>query len=102
MEGEFTLLKDYEPEIDLLLGSGPGPGLAGRFMNHSKTFWARAYSKGKALHLIRIGEWPKRAANWKWTKGKNLKLDFKTLTPDVEDNPEMQAILGRYQLPAPK
>lgn len=102
MEGEFELLKNHIPEIDVLLGGGPGPGIAGRFMNNSKTFWARAYSKGKALHLIRLGEWPKRTDSWKWSKGKNLNLDFKTLTTDVAENAQMKEILAKYKLPEPK
>jgi len=85
--------------LDILLGAGPGPGLAGRFTPDGKTFWARSYGRGKALHVVRISEWPQRSADWKWIKDGNLRLDFMPLNEPVPSDPEMNALLGEFNLP---
>ena len=96
--GEAAFLAESDPVFDLLLGAGPGPGLAGRFVEDGKTFWARAYTMGKAFHVIRITDLPRREADWKWIKNENLHLDFKILDKNVSQNGAMVALLNEFHL----
>lgn len=96
---EDGFLRTAGPVVDILLGGGPGPGVAGRFSDDGKTFLARSYGRGKALHVIRIAAWPERTAAWKWVKDENLRLDFLSLTDAIPADPAMDALLGGFDLP---
>lgn len=96
---EDHFLKTAGSVVDVLLGAGPGPGVAGRFTPDGKTFWARTYGRGKALHVLRIAQWPERTAAWKWIKDGNFRLDFTALNQDVASDPAMDALLGGFSLP---
>lgn len=101
-QAEQDLLKDFAPPIHLLLGSGPGPGLAGRFSDDEKTLWVRAYRRGKALHRIRVRALPTRDADWKWIKDGNVSVSLEVLNQDVQEDPETRTILDGYSLPSAK
>ena len=58
---EQDFLSSGGPLPDILLGSGPGSGMAGRIMDQGRTLWVRPYSKGKALNRIEILAIPDRA-----------------------------------------
>ena len=101
--GEAAFLSYAPGVVDVLLGGGPGPGLAGRFMAGGKTFWARAYTMGKAFHVIRLGELPRRDdPEFRWIRDENIALDFTVLDKNVPDEPTMAAMLDEFQLPTVK
>lgn len=96
---EAALLSSTDAPFDLLLGGGPGPGLAGRLMEEDRTLWARSYTMGKAFHTIRVRALAERAGKGRrWIKDGNLFLDFKVLNKDVLDEPAMAALLAGYKL----
>lgn len=97
--GEKAYIQQAPGSVDILLGAGPGPGLAGRFVSENKTFWARAYSKGRSMHVLRIGQWPQRQDGWQWEKDGNIRLDFKVFKEDVPDDPAMRKLLNASGLP---
>jgi len=96
---EDQFLRAAGPVLDILLGAGPGPGVAGRFTPDGKTFWARSYGLGKALHAIRIAAWPERNPGWQWVRDENIRLDFKGLTEAFAADPAMQTLLDGFALP---
>ena len=101
--GEAAFLAYAPGVVDVLLGGGPGPGLAGRFMAGGKTFWARAYTMGKAFHVIRLGELPRRDdPEFRWIRDENITLDFTVLDKNVPDEPAMAAMLDEFDLPTVK
>lgn len=99
---EDHFLRNADNVPDIMLGAGPGPGIAGRFSRDGKIFWARTYGRGRALHVIRIAEWPTRDDGWKWVKDKNLRLDFRPLNESVATDPAMEDLLDEYDLPVLK
>lgn len=96
---EDRFLRTAGPVVDILLGAGPGPGVAGRFTPDGKTFWARSYGLGKALHAVRIAAWPERTPAWQWVRDENLRLDFLGLTEAFAADPAMQTLLDGFTLP---
>ncbi len=90
---EDAFLQNAPHVLDILLGAGPGPGIAGRFTPDGLTFWGRTYGRGKALHVIHIGQWPTRDAAWKWVKDGNLRLQFSSLTQDVPSDQDMRRMM---------
>lgn len=100
--GEAVFLSKAPPVFDTLLGGGPGPGLAGRFMAGGKTFWARAYTMGKAFHVIRLLDLPSRDNGFKWIKDENIRLDFTVLDKNVSDDASMTVLLDEFELPTVK
>ncbi|WP_461209503.1 UshA-like (seleno)protein family 2 [Desulfocurvus sp. DL9XJH121] len=96
--GEAEFLDKTEPCVDVLLGSGFGPGLAGRFMKNGRTFWARAYTTGKAFHVIRVRVPDQREPDWRWIKDGNLSLDFQVLDKDVTSDAAMLKLLDGFSL----
>lgn len=96
---EDHFLRTAGPVVDILLGSGPGPGVAGRFSDDGKTFLARSYGQGKALHVIRIAAWPARTPGWRWVRDENLRLDFLNLSDAFPADPAVEALLGGLDLP---
>ncbi|NJB66732.1 hypothetical protein GGQ74_000372 [Desulfobaculum xiamenense] len=95
--GELAFLTENPPAVDIMLGAGPGPGLAGRFEAEAKTFWVRAYSKGRAVHILRINEWPDRARkDWHWEREANLVLDFRPLRETVDADADMAQFVREH------
>lgn len=84
------------PVFDILFGAGPGPGLAGRLEAGGKTFWVRSYSKGRAVHVLRLNTWPRHDdADWKWTLKKDIVLDFRPLRDNTLPDSEMARTLRK-------
>ncbi|BBD07585.1 hypothetical protein [Desulfovibrio ferrophilus] len=99
---ERTLLEKHTPQIHLLLGAGPGPGLAGRFARNGQTFWVRSYKRGKAVHVIHISKLPTRSNDWKWIKNGNISMKLEVLNQDLSEDADLVALLGKFTLPPPK
>ena len=93
-EHERRFLDDHEGRCDILLGSGPGPGLTSVFSSHAKTLWTRAYTKGRTVNKIEIREFPSPSASFNWKNGRNISTKLLVLGEKIQDNPAMDAILA--------
>ncbi len=99
---EDFFIKQEGPALDILLGTGPGPGLVGRFMAEGKTFWTRAYTQGKLLHVIKIAELPRRTPGWRWEKNKNIHMSMPGMGKQTQDTQAIVDIFTKYNLPLTK
>lgn len=91
MKAEQAYLMQQAPNlrVDVLLGSGPGPGTMGRLTASGGTLWVRAFTDGKAVEVIRFHTLPGPAprSDFAWTVGADvdpsaIPLD-EALPPDV-------------------
>lgn len=55
---EEAFLAAHPGAVDILLGSGPGSGRAGRIAGNGHTLWARTYYLGKTVNRIDLFAWP--------------------------------------------
>lgn len=63
MQAEQSFLEHFigsAQPFDVLLGGGPGPGHGGKMSAGGFTAWLRPYSQGKAMHVLRLENIPKR------------------------------------------
>jgi hypothetical protein len=93
-ENERIFVEGHEGKCDILLGSGPGPGLIAAFSKHAKTLWTRAYSKGRTVTKIEIREFPSADTSLSWNTGRNISTQLVLLDKKIQDNPAMDAILS--------
>nr|WP_245805437.1 hypothetical protein [Desulfovibrio gilichinskyi] len=82
-----------ESPLDILLGSGDGPGMTGTVDNNGKTLWVRSYPTGKAVNRIDIFQWPSRDADFKWTSGQNIRWFLQSLRDDVREEPTVLKLI---------
>ncbi len=79
--------------LDILLGSGDGPGMTGTVNNNGKTLWVRSYPTGKAVNRIDIFQWPSRDADFKWTSGQNIRWFLQSLRDNVREEPTVLKLI---------
>ena len=79
--------------MDILLGSGDGPGMTGTLADSGKTLWVRSYPTGKAVNRIDIFQWPSRDADFKWTSGQNVKWFLQSLLSNVREEPTVLKLI---------
>lgn len=72
MPDEETFLAAHPGALDLLLGSGPYAGTAGRPAPGGKTLWSRAYTQGKTVNRLDILALP-GAPDFAWKQDANFK-----------------------------
>lgn len=93
---EKALLENHnylECPLDILLGSGNGPGLTGRLIAQNKTLWVRCYPTGKAVSRIDILDWPKRDSDFRWTLGQNIRCLIQSLLINTREDPKVLDLL---------
>jgi hypothetical protein len=90
---ELELLKSAGPLPDVLLGSGPGIGLAGQLSASGKTAWVRAFAQGKSITRIEIMALPEHNSTFKWTEEKNIRMTLFGLTDHYPEEPHMLALM---------
>jgi hypothetical protein len=93
-ENERLFVENHEGSCDILLGSGPGPGLIAAFSTHAKTLWTRAYSKGRTVTKIEIREFPSSDVSLTWNTGRNISAQLVLLGKKIQENPAMNTILA--------
>lgn len=93
-ENERQFVEKHEGSCNILLGSGPGPGLTSTFSTHALTLWTRAYSKGRTVTKIEIREFPAADAPLSWITGRNISAQLVLLGEKIQENPAMDAILA--------
>ena len=52
LAGEDAFMAAHPGSLDVLLGSGPNAGQAGRASDDGKTLWSRSYIKGKTINRL--------------------------------------------------
>lgn len=79
--------------LDILLGSGEGPGLTGRISANGKTLWVRGYPTGKAVGRIDILNWPEKDSDFQWESGRNISWLVHSLLKNTREDPEVLNLL---------
>ncbi|WP_304083051.1 hypothetical protein [Maridesulfovibrio ferrireducens] len=82
-----------EAPLDILLGSGDGPGMTGAVDDNGKTLWVRSYPTGKAVNRIDIFQWPSRDADFKWTSGQNIRWFLQSLRKNNRQEPTVLKLI---------
>lgn len=92
---EKRFLNQAGPVFDVLLGSGPGPGLAGGLFAGARTFWTRPTSRGKSVNAFGVAALPRRDGDWQWIKEKNIHLLFKPMDETVVPDPSLAELFDK-------
>ena len=90
---EDKFLTNNPPVLDILLGSGSGPHMTGKFLQDKKTVWVRPLSKGKTISQITIPCWPKKNTNHVWKPNKNITTNLILLKGDIPADPKISSYL---------
>jgi len=93
---EKRFLKQTGPVLDILLGSGPGPGLAGGLFADKRTFWTRPVSRGKTVSAVGLAEMPRPGEDWQWVKEKNIHLLHRPLDDAQPPDASMDALFDNF------
>jgi hypothetical protein len=91
---ERKYLQSSPPLFDIFLGSGPGPGFAGKYRQQDNTLWVRPYDEGKSVSIIKISKWPKKETKHKWTPYKEIKTGLAKLSDDMPRDPKVASVLA--------
>uniref|UniRef100_I2Q2C5 Uncharacterized protein n=1 Tax=Desulfovibrio sp. U5L TaxID=596152 RepID=I2Q2C5_9BACT len=89
MGDEQAFLDSHPDALDLLLGSGPNAGTAGRTSASGKTLWSRAYIKGKTLNRLDILTLP-GTPGFVWKSGTDFNADVVSLDDQYPADPAIQ------------
>jgi hypothetical protein len=101
VQDETDYLEKSKPDLDVLLGSGPGVGFAAKPAEDAKVLWMHSYSKGKALYTIDLLAWP-GAKDFIWEVGKNYTTKAVILDQDISPDPGMEQLLQGVPDPGDK
>jgi len=91
-KADQIFLNTQEPAFDVLLGSGPGPGLTGDLLPNAGSLWARTYTKGKYLNVIDIFALPDPKAEKKWGDASTFSFSYATLNIDIPEDPAIKSL----------
>lgn len=98
---ENDFLDQIKPDLDVLLGSGDGVGFSAKGANGNRTLWMHSYTKGRALYVLNLLEWPGEK-NSKWESGKNFATQAIILEDNYAPDPEMEKRLQTVPDPGDK
>jgi hypothetical protein len=93
-QGERFLLEKSSPDLDILLGSGPGPGVPGQITNKARTLWARPYDKGQTVTSIVIKHPLGTPGSRKWVGGANVESKPVPLLQSFPEDEPTRTILS--------
>lgn len=62
---ELDYLSNHQPVVDVLLGSGMGPGTF-QSVADGRLLWLRPYGKGRTVHTLTLRRWPARSGDRPW------------------------------------
>lgn len=80
--------------VDILLGSGDGPGYTGLYLEENKVLWVRAFARGKAVNLIRIPTLPDPQNKTIWQPQETIITEVITLDHRHGLDEELNLILS--------
>jgi len=98
---EQDFLESAGHTVDVLLGSGPGPGFPAKPMAGDAVLWLRPYPQGKTMVELAIRALPRRSPDWKWVRDQNASILLQSLTESITSNPDMEALLDGFHLEQP-
>jgi hypothetical protein len=93
-QGERFLLEKTAPDIDILLGAGPGPGVAGQLANRGRTVWARPYDRGQTVTRIIVRQMLGAAGGRTWVQGGNIEFRSVPLFKEIPEDQGMNALFS--------
>ncbi|NLV96882.1 MAG: hypothetical protein GX043_06055 [Desulfovibrionales bacterium] len=79
--------------VDILLGSGDGPGYTGLYLQENAALWVRAFSKGKAVSTITIPSLPAPQEKVIWEPEETIFTKTETLDHSIPLDDEMHTLL---------
>lgn len=91
MADEEAFMNAHPGVLDVLLGSGPNAGTAGRVSRDGKTLWSRAYIKGKTMNRLDLLALP-AAPEFAWKPEETFKAEVVTLDDAHPADPEIQQL----------
>ncbi|MHC1711454.1 MAG: hypothetical protein AB9872_04800 [Solidesulfovibrio sp.] len=91
MSDEEGFLNAHPEALDVLLGSGPNAGAAGRPSATGKTLWSRSYIKGKTINRLDILALP-GATDFAWKPEKTFKAEVVSLDDLFPADPDIQKL----------
>lgn len=77
---------------DLLLGSGLGTGVTGRFDANRRCAWYRPYDKGRTVVEVQVNAWPDRSKPAAWSDPASIQSRSIGLGDKYLDNPDVGAL----------
>lgn len=93
---EKRFLNQAGPVLDVLLGSGPGPGLAGGLYAGRRTFWTRPARRGMSVNAVGLAALPRPGDDWRWTREENIHLLYRPLDETVVPDAAMDALFDKF------
>lgn len=101
VQAESDYLEKVRPDIDVLLGSGPGVGFSAKPANNGKVLWMHTYSKGKAVYTLDLLALP-GDKNFKWEMGSNFTTQALVLDEKIQPDQAMMELLQNVPDPGDK
>ncbi len=92
---ESRFMSESDSSLDILLGSGPGPGFRGKYMAGNTTLWIRPYNRGRALNTITIPNFP--ATSWLvagWEPNVSIKTGIAIIKDRLHSDEAVSAIIS--------
>ncbi|MEF2231908.1 MAG: hypothetical protein V3571_13330 [Pseudodesulfovibrio sp.] len=85
---------DGKPDAvpDILLGSGWGAAVDGRFESDGRCLWVRPYDKGRTLSEIRLASWPDHSRKPPWKSPDAARTTSLPLGDQYVDNPDVSTL----------
>jgi hypothetical protein len=91
MADEEAFVGAHPGAVDVLLGSGPGSGLAGVTAGAGKTLWARVFTRGKTVSRLDLFALP-GTPGFVWNPKTGFRPDVISLDDRFAADPEIQAL----------
>jgi hypothetical protein len=82
--------------VDILLGSGPGVEMPGSAQAGGRTWWVRAYGRGKYVLKIDVESWPEKDGHV-WTQNKDIRTEPVVLTDGYVEDVDMLSIIWKAE-----
>lgn len=89
---EEAFLSRPDHGLDVLLGSGPGPGQYMRTASAGRTLWSRSYTQGKALIRLDILGLP-NGPGFVWKLGESVTAQAVPLDQGIADDPAYKDLM---------
>ena len=91
---EESFLAAEQNTVDILLGSGDGPGYTGLYLEDNSVLWVRAFSKGKTINTIAIPTLPDPGEKVIWNPEVNVWTRVETLDHKIPSDETTSALLS--------
>lgn len=101
VQAESDYLEKTRPDLDVLLGSGPGVGFSAKPYVGGRLLWMHCYSKGKAIYTLDLLTMP-GDRNFKWEMGSNYTTQALILDDKIQPDQEMTELLQNVPDPGDK